>query len=403
MPSSNLYSAMPLPADRLVLGFSRAILADRILCPAYITIQGDFIVSASDVPPKNTDIMFHEGSTVFPAFTNAHCHLELTGIGPLSEHSFVPWIKELLRSKTGQSESNLQKSISKGVSQLMQSGVGTIIDHVSLETHLSFYKSLPAHLVVIGEVLGIARDRAQASLDYHRKRMHDLPFSYHPSPHAVHTLHREVLSELLQDKTRPLSMHLAESEAETNYLAHQDGEFADFFASIPGYESFLSGNEPVLKRLQECGWDHQPTLVVHGNELDDSDFLFLAARPNTCLVHCPGSWHFFNHRRSPMTQARKHGVRTAIGTDSITSNTSLNYLAEIRLFLASQEYDDIHELLPLLTTNALEIMGIHDRGRIHPGYKADLCYFADSIKLDPLALLKSRSQVDGLIIDGKVL
>jgi len=94
---------MPLPPkDSTTLIASAAIVGNReIISPATIQIENGTIVNISNQKPKTTNhkIIRLENTVLLPGFTNAHCHLELTGIGPIKDKDFVPWIKTLISQK----------------------------------------------------------------------------------------------------------------------------------------------------------------------------------------------------------------------------------------------------------------------------------------------------------------
>ncbi len=82
----------------------------------------------------------------------------------------------------------------------------------------------------------------------------------------------------------------------------------------------------VLRTLREL----PNVLVIHGNYLDAEELDYLAGRDNFTVVYCPRTHSYFGHRRYPITELLRRGIRVALGTDSRASNPDLNLLSDLR-------------------------------------------------------------------------
>lgn len=372
----------------------RAVLPDAtILFPACLTIaKGRIVAVTTEFPPPSLeagDVDFGD-ALVFPGFVNAHCHLELTALGTLPRAPFVNWVRELMRAKLDLSAQALAAGIRDGAEKLFRSGATTIIDHVSQTTGISCYDNLPTRLVAIGEVIGLALERAQASREAFMAMNAVATLPLFVSPHAPYSVHPEIIADLVAQPT-PLSIHVAESAAEDEWFRFGTGPFAAFLSA------FDAGVKPSpASPLATCFGVLPPSgaLLVHGNYFTESDFEILAQAQNSCVVHCPGSHSFFGHGAFPYEALRRHGIPVALGTDSLASNDTLDMMREIRLFLVEHPSVTFTEFLPLLTTNAATVVGLNDVGKIQVGSRADLIAFRDTRDADPLQILSQRMSPD---------
>ena len=114
---------------------------------------------------------------------------------------------------------------------------------------------------------------------------------------------------------------------------------------------------------------HDGCLVVHGVHLTPKDRELLQAR-NAVLVTCPRSNTWVGAGIPPVTRFYDDGLRVAIGTDSLASNSSLSMfdeLAELRRIAPEVEAG---RLLESATRVGAEALGFPEFGTINPGQRA---------------------------------
>lgn len=381
-----------------------AVLPDgSVLSPARVAVQDGLIRDVSrgtfSTPHENGGIDLGE-TILFPGFTNAHCHLELTALGPLPRSDFIPWVRELMRRKSALTDDEIAAGIRDGAKRLLSSGVTTVLDHVSPETPLSCFRGLPIRAIAFGEILGVSEPRARASWQtWDQARKHS-PVPVHPTPHSAYSLNVRVWNEFREQESGPVSVHVLESEEERLWFDAGLGAMADF---LRGFDATLT--QPGASALETLFGKAAPhdALLVHGNEFRERDFDALTRAKNVCVVHCPGSFAFFGHARFPFEELRRRGVPVALGTDSLSSNSALDFLHELRLFLAAHPGLPFEDLLPMITTNALTAIGVKNGGRIAAGHRADLIGFSRSGDETPLEVLKNARQTDFTMIGGEIL
>jgi len=191
-----------------------------------------------------------------------------------------------------------------------------------------------------------------------------------PSPHSVHAVHPEVLSELLTQPFALFSMHLGESQEEAEYFLERKGELHDLIAergSVLRREA-----TSAVRELKASGRLDGKILAVHGNYLDDEEIAWLA-KSGCSLVHCPLSHHYFDHQRFPMERLLANQVNVALGSDSLASSRSLSMFDVLRTAELAFPKVGREALFTMATMGGAKALGLDTEiGRIAPNRKADL-------------------------------
>lgn len=388
-----------LAPDTLIA--AAAILEDgSVLSPAVIHIAAGKIADvSSEIPQIKNSRTLDLGSTMlFPGFVNAHAHLDLTAVGSLERAPFAKWVTELVGKKRKLSDSEIATGIKMGAQALLRSGVTTVLDHVSSGTPLQAFEDLPLSVVAFGEVGGRSEAKASASYtDFMLAKKH-APIPLHITPHALYSVALDVLQDVLEDEPGPFSIHLNESLDEKLYFESRQGGLAELIDSLT--DTDLPFHDSAIQALYELAPNLENALLVHCNYLSAEDIATLTAWHDATVVHCPGSFAFFGHAEFPWRKLAGAGVKVALGTDSLASNTELNFLDEIRLFLKMFPATKFEELLPMITTNAAHALGLKHVGKIAVGCVADLIGFKMDGKTAPLDVLTRSQKVNFVLTRG---
>lgn len=343
---------------------------------------------------------------LMPGFVNAHCHLELTCLRPLTEKRFVPWIKELVMQKTLLTEGQMIRGIKHGVQSLLDTGVTCVGDHISFNTPWEAIVNSPLRGKLFGETLGVIQDVSDdiySTLVELKKQIDESHsnFTMHVSPHSVHAVHPETLGYVMRDQKGPLSCHLAESQSEYEYFKEDKGDIADL----------VKGKNPYLKKHTTTGLGYlkenklplEKLLLVHGNYLDDED-LKTVKKNNLSVVHCPGSHEFFGHKEFPLEKLHQEHINIALGTDSITSNTCLNFLFEMKKVKDAYPSLSSMEILKMATLNGAKALQMeHEIGSLVHGKKADIVGFELEQGTKPDDAPFRAAKADFLMIEEKII
>ena len=130
------------------------------------------------------------------------------------------------------------------------------------------------------------------------------------------------------------------------------------------------------------------------------------AENNASAVFCPGSTRWFGRKTwMPVKDLLDHGIAVGLGTDSLASNDSLNFLEEIRL--SEEMVPELHrsEILWLATTGGSQALGIEKLG-LDPGQPADLIGLRFNNSEEDwwdLPFGVGRRQVDFSMVSGEMI
>jgi aminodeoxyfutalosine deaminase len=334
---------------------------------AMIRLRGDKIVeigNSSQLPELDQRFV------VLPGLVNAHSHLEFSDLEmPLgrSGASFAQWVTEviqfrLLQEKLADRQPRKDAAITLGISESFAHGV-KLIGEIATRPWISpVYDNDDVRVVVQLEQLGFAASQAEerfAEVDEARSNLAKLHEKVGLSPHAPYSVSPELLSKMIASASETnsvVSMHLAESKDEMQFLETRLGPFAKLLErlNLLGPEWQLANIDYCLRELSECSRG----LVIHGNYLSERQLDFLASYPNLSVVHCPRTHAYFGHREIPLDDMIERGIRVAVGTDSRASNPDLDLLAELRLIRRKFTYISSGEILRMGTLAGAEALGL---------------------------------------------
>jgi len=211
---------------------------------------------------------------------------------------------------------------------------------------------------------------------------------------------------------RPMAIHLAESEAESQLIVEAAGPFADGLRrrDIPVAPRAKSPVE-LLDRL---GVLAAHPLLIHCIRIDAADIASIAAH-DCAVAHCPYSNHDLGHGTAPLAELLAAKIRTGLGSDSMASNERMDLLMEARLAILQQQSrnQDVTpaKALELATLGGARALGVErEIGTLDVGRSADLAAFAmipygDKRDDDPaMALLSTPAprRAQAVVIAGQL-
>jgi len=322
---------------------------------------------------------------LLPGLVNAHCHLDLTAIGPTpynGERGFAAWL-DFVRANRPQTDAAIAKSVRAGVEASLAGGVaavGDIAGEWSLAP-LDVLRDSPLRGVSFVECFGLG-ERQAASI----RRIEEIMSGAGADdggparirlglqPHAPYSagprLYRAAAA-LSAARGLPVATHLAESLAERQLLTEAAGPLRDLLESLGLWSDDAARDvvrraHPVAAVLDAIG--DVPLLAAHVNDAPD-DAIARLARSRAAVVYCPRASAYFGHERAlgphPYREMAAAGVPIALGTDSpinIPAPASgeplrLSTLDEMR-FLWRRDDAPPDLLLSMATTSGAAALGL---------------------------------------------
>jgi cytosine/adenosine deaminase-related metal-dependent hydrolase len=329
-------------------------------------------VSAVGKAGSGVDVHDHGSGVILPALINAHTHLSLSALSDRMRPGigFVDWVKELIQARISVSTDEMLEAAIKAAERVRQTGTGFIAEVGPWEPGAESLKRTGLEGTVFLEMLGNCRILPESP-----ENGNGLSFSY--AGHALHTTDPETLRAVKAAAAKRGSVctfHLAESEAETEFLFTGAGPWADLLSSrgIDFTDWDLRAERPVA-RAERLGLLGPETLAVHVLDVDETEADALA-RSGACVCVCPRS-NLALHGRLPSVQTfLDAGINVALGTDSLASSPSLNLFEEMAF--VAENYPDLQpeSILAMASRNGAKALRRQDLGSIKPGQTTRLIY-----------------------------
>jgi 5-methylthioadenosine/S-adenosylhomocysteine deaminase len=314
----------------------------------------------------------YEDAVILPGLVNAHSHLEYAVYAGFGDgRPFGDWLAtHIMRKRKLDGEAML--AIARlGAAESLAAGITTTADYSFSGAAAAGADELGLRAIVYLEVFG---DQPEAEATFQRlrgvTRETDL-VRIGVSPHAPYTCTLDTYRWCLSLGV-PVGTHLAECDAENEWLEHGSGPLAvaSEFLVEPTGKRAVATLEPVLA---------PELLSAHCVSVDSGEIAELA-RAGVPVAHCPRSNALLGCGIAPLAAIREAGIRVGIGTDSPASTPSFDPWEEIRSavgFARAWERRpdalDARSALHLGTLGAAAALGLADEiGSLTPGKRADI-------------------------------
>ena len=331
-------------------------------------------------------------AVLMPGLVNAHTHLELTAMrGFLEGLDFRDWLRTLTLARRDCFDANsLLDSARFGLVEALTHGITTCADTTESGQPLHAMHEMGVRGIGFIEVFGPDPAQAEESLAALQRtatalRNHDTELvRTGVSPHAPYTVSAALfraVAAFARSEQFPVAVHIAESQAETQFVRDGEGPFAERLRAR-GIHVAPQARSPIALLDSTDILDTRP-LLIHAVHIDDSD-LELVVDHGASIVHCPISNAKLGQGIAPLDRMLASHVRTGLGTDSVASNDRVDMLGEARqatLFhaLRAGKPDSLsaHDALALATIGGARALGLDDRvGTLTVGKDADLAAFS---------------------------
>ena len=323
---------------------------------------------------------WYDGALV-PGFVNAHCHVELSYLkGMFRKGSgmagFIDQINALRDTTTRERKI---AAIREQMNKMWDAGVSAMADISNCDDSFAIKSGHPIYTRTFLEVFGTEPEDCPAIISDVRAlnaKAKSFDLDAAPTPHACYTMSPELLTAASIDglKSGFLSFHSEESPEEEEML--------------------ISGSGPMWENRKAAGMSTPPVtgeislkyflgrllaaletpvdgnvLLVHEvclNEYGVSIARRILAHPFIAI--CPRSNMFIHNALPPIGLMRESGIPICVGTDSLSSNDSLDMVSE--LLCLQENFSDVPlgEMLIWACRNGAEFLDKRTiLGSIEPG------------------------------------
>ncbi|HEX5042688.1 MAG TPA: amidohydrolase family protein [Candidatus Polarisedimenticolaceae bacterium] len=347
-------------------------------------------------------------AALLPGLVNAHVHLELSWMGGAEPPAggWIAWLEDLLERRDAVTAAQSEAAAEAAIAAMEARGTVAVGEVTNTGfTALPLARSR-LHAVVFLEVLGFKPGDAEGALRQAAVRLDALEsdpdvraagprlrlaLTAH-APYSVSSPLLKALAGRAAAAAAPLSIHVAESEAELAFIQGQGGPLRDLLirrgrwdgnGALLGHPA-ASGPVELLDRL---GALSPRTLAVHAVHLGARDFPRLQARGVT-VVTCPRSNRRLQVGVAQVPRLLSSGIPVALGTDSLASAPDLDLFAEMAAL--RQEHPGLAPaaVLRMGTLNGARALGLEESfGSIAPGKSARLLQVPVPPGEDPLEVV----------------
>lgn len=304
-------------------------------------------------------------SLILPGLVNAHVHLQLPPLEP--RRAFVPWIRAVLQDRSTSSTADHLRRGEANLRQLVQDGVCAVGEVDSTGHSPTILRELPVAGLCYQEVVGFDLDVGAARRVLEERLVSGsrwCPLGL--SPHAPYSVSPALFREVARTR-RPLTVHVAETPEEVQFLEHGTGPFRDLLVTLgklpPRFKA--PGRGPV-EYLDHLGLLSPRSLLVHAQHASTAEVELIRERRAPVVV-CPGTIRYFQRQAPPIETWLQQGICVALGTDSRASNRTLSLRSELATARTMWPALSPETLLRMVTTNGGRALSRPGCGRLFVG------------------------------------
>jgi cytosine/adenosine deaminase-related metal-dependent hydrolase len=363
-------------ADYLFTG--KDLLDNSVL----ITDENGIIQNIVGEKDAGDDIQVFDG-IISPGFINCHCHLELSHMKNVIEGGagLVDFLIKVV-SKRGAVKEEMEAAIQKADEEMFNGGIVAVGDISNTTDSLQTKKQSKIHYQNFIEVLGFTDENAKPALEpYLKVYQHfcDAGFARNTSivPHAPYTISTAMFN-LINDLSagKIISIHNQETLAEDELYQTKTGDFFRLYHHLNiNTDFFQPYNKSSLQSYLSLLDKAKQVLLIHNTFTNqtDIDFSFEQSRQTNqnifwCL--CANANLYIENKLPPVDLLRKNNCNIVLGTDSYSSNWSLNILDEIKTIQKNFPSISLEELLQWATLNGAIALNMSDKiGSFEKGKK----------------------------------
>jgi len=328
-------------------------------------------------------------AVIVPGLVNAHTHIELSFMNgePPAGGAFMTWLKDFVGRRASVDAHVAAQAAAAAIETMLLRGTVAVGDVANGAWAAPLLARSGLHGLAFHELFGFRLAEAESILAEAAARLETIDqdpdvvsardrITNVLTPHAAHTTSNALLKALggrAVASGEVLSIHVAESEEESQLLRDGTGPFKDFLiernAWEPGWKA--PGLTPV-EYLDRLGVLTPRTLAVHCIHIDHQDLSRLQARGVT-VVTCPRSNQRLGVGKAPVPKLLASGIPVALGTDSLASAPDVDVFTEVAHL--RQEHPGLSPAttLRIATWNGARALGLaKDLGTIELGKLAAL-------------------------------
>jgi cytosine/adenosine deaminase-related metal-dependent hydrolase len=322
------------------------------------------VTSLGDSIEERERTEFFNGIIV-PGFVNAHCHVELSHMkGVIPQHSgMIDFCKAIMSYRN--SDVDKQISAMYEADKLMENeGIVAIGDISNNDLSIEMKKNSRLTYHTFVETLNLNPNLADEMISASKtikQRFETAGLSASVTPHAPYSLSETLFEMSVKEANRAgiVSIHNEESVDEMKLFANKKGRMRDLFGKY--LDLFLHEYDNPVNRILKYISPETRMLLVHNTHTDEQTLQqVMKQHEKTTWILCPASNLYIENGLPDVNLFAKHNPHIAIGTDSLSSNTNLSILNELKIIDSAFPETGLHNLLRRATLNGAEALNLND-------------------------------------------
>jgi cytosine/adenosine deaminase-related metal-dependent hydrolase len=172
-------------------------------------------------------------------------------------------------------------------------------------------------------------------------------------PHAVYSISLPLFS-FIKDHTESnkiTSLHFLESPDEKSFLADHSGPLMEWYKKFLSPLSGLDTPKDHISAVMDEITGNGNLILVHNTLIERAEIKKLRQRKNLYYCLCPNSNIFIGKMLPPIGLLSDEGCDIVIGTDSLSSNSALNILDELKTLQVNKPDIPLESLIRWATIN----------------------------------------------------
>jgi cytosine/adenosine deaminase-related metal-dependent hydrolase len=339
---------------------------------AVLVLRADGTVENIVADSEVSDAETVEG-ILLPGFINCHCHLELSHLKDVVERGtgLVEFLIKVVSNRSAVKE-KVEEAIINADNEMYENGIVAVGDICnSTDTIFRKQKSKIEYRNFV-EVLGFneqSEERFQNYINVYNTYC-DAGFEKNTSivPHAPYTVSNSMfnlINNFSADKI--ISIHNQETLAEDELYQTKAGGFLKLYQFLNiNIDFFKPYNKSSLQSYLQLLDKAKQILLIHNTftKQEDVDFSVEQGKKANqkifwCL--CVNANLYIENALPPIELFIKNNCNIVLGTDSYSSNHSLNILDEIKTLRKNFPFISTKEILQWSTLNGAKALGMNDK------------------------------------------
>ncbi|MFC5366540.1 5'-deoxyadenosine deaminase [Salinirubrum litoreum] len=393
--------------------------AETVVEDGAIVVRDEVIAAVGDADTLREQYPDHVEESydlLAPGMVGAHVHsVQSLGRGIADDATLLDWLFDhVLPMEASLSADEMRVAAELGYLELLESGVTTVIDHLSV-AHAEQAFEAAREMGIRGRLGKVLMDRdspadLQEETDAGLGRSEELIERYHDPEgrlrYAVTPRFAVTCSEAclrgcrdLADRHEGVTIHTHASENR------------DEIATVEARTGMRN-----VEYLHEVGLTGEDVVLAHCVHTDDREREILA-ETGTNVTYCPSSNMKLASGVAPITDYRERGITVALGNDGPPCNNTLDPFTEMKQASVLQKVEGYDpEALParavfeMATVAGAEAAGFGRVGRLREGWRADVVGLTTDVTratplYDPLSHLVFSAHGDDVeftMVDGQV-